>query len=103
MIPVRLLCCSSSTDQFGTALSYIFLKSQKGAMASNGDQLSEMKSPHDSSIQVANVNLEAGLVSEFYPIGCGDTKNDLADMQRLGKKQEFKVRIILSILHLTDH
>ena len=43
-------------------------------------------------------NPEAGLTGgdqvHLGAVGYGDTKNDLADMARLGKKQEFEVREI---------
>lgn len=50
------------------------------------------KGPYDSSSAETTGNPEAGLMSGSY----GDTQNDLADMMRLGKKQEFKVNIASS-------
>jgi hypothetical protein len=49
------------------------------------------KGPYDSSSAETTANPEAGLMSGSY----GDTQNDMADMMRLGKKQEFKVNTTL--------
>jgi len=59
-------------------------------MPSPKDQLYELKTPHDSTSSESQ-NPEAALVSEANAVQYGDTQNDLSDMQRLGKKQEFKV------------
>jgi len=59
------------------------------------DQVFKMKNPYDSSSKESTANPEAGLIREGFSEGYGDTQNDLADMQRLGKKQEFKVRALL--------
>jgi hypothetical protein len=54
-------------------------------MAATGNQAFEMKTPYDSSSKERISNPEVGLVDAAYPIGYGDTYNDQADMQRLGK------------------
>jgi len=41
---------------------------------------------------------EAGLTVHPDAIENGDTHNDLSDMQRLGKKQEFKVNTLTPLL-----
>jgi hypothetical protein len=56
-------------------------------MASSGGQVFEMKNPYDSSSGETITNLEVGLMGTLEEYG--DVKADLADMQRLGKKQEF--------------
>lgn len=47
-----------------------------------------MKSPYHSSSKESTRNPEAGLLNNSQRLGDGD----FADMQRLGKKQEFKAR-----------
>jgi hypothetical protein len=47
------------------------------------------KRPYDSSSRESNVNLEAGLIGNGTEFGLTDS--DFADMQRLGKTQEFNV------------
>lgn len=51
----------------------------------------EVKSPYDTSSSETNQNPEAALMADPHAVEFGDTKHDLNDMQRLGKKQEFKV------------
>jgi hypothetical protein len=50
----------------------------------------EAKEPFDDSNQVSLP--ETGTEMHTYEDGWGDTSNDLRDMRRLGKAQEFKVR-----------
>jgi hypothetical protein len=60
-------------------------------MASSGGQAFKMKNPHDSSSGETITNPEVGLMETLQEYG--DVKADLADMQRLGKKQEFDVGV----------
>jgi len=53
------------------------------------EKVIETKEPFDDSHQVSPP--ETGAL-HTYEDGWGDTSNDLRDMQRLGKAQEFKVR-----------
>lgn len=55
----------------------------------------DMKSRYDSASRESDRNPESGLMAEAYPVGHGD-KADYEDMQRLGKKQEFKVYSYIS-------
>lgn len=50
-----------------------------------------MKLPSDTISTKMRHDPEAGLTVHPDAIENGDTHNDLSDMQRLGKKQEFKV------------
>jgi len=59
-------------------------------MSSPKDQLYELKPPYDST-SYESQNPEIALISDPDAVHYGDTQNDLSDMQRLGKKQEFKV------------
>lgn len=52
------------------------------------------KGPYDSSSGESNVNPEAGLIGNGA--GFGLTDSDLADMQRLGKTQEFNVSFAIT-------
>jgi hypothetical protein len=56
------------------------------------------KGPYVSSSAETSGNPEAGLMNGSG----GDTQNDLADMMRLGKKQEFKVSFTF-ILSFNSH
>jgi hypothetical protein len=58
-------------------------------MAAKGDQVFKSEEKFDSSSVRSNLNLEVGLVMDRF--AHGDTQDDQADMQRLGKKQEFDV------------
>lgn len=60
-------------------------------MAATGSQIFETNNKYDSLSAETNANTEAGLIQDGALI-YGDTDADLADMQRLGKKQEFQVR-----------
>lgn len=50
----------------------------------------EMKNRYTSSLKEESGSPEHGLVHDVAP-AYGDTSNDLSDMHRLGKKQEFQV------------
>lgn len=63
-------------------------------MATQGATGVDVKSPYDSSSRESTRNPEAGLMADAYLISHED-KSDYADMQRLGKKQEFKAGIPL--------
>lgn len=68
-------------------------------MAAAGE-IYEMKGQYDSSSRETTGNPEAGLmVGQQVPaaVAYGDTKDDLADMARLGKKQEFEVQTNLGL------
>lgn len=71
-------------------------------MAATGAQVFETKNKYDSYSSETKANPEAGLVQDGVLI-YGDTDADLADMRRLGKKQEFRVRkplrMIIAIAH----
>jgi len=60
-------------------------------MALSGGQVFEMKNPYDSSSGETITNPGVGLMGTLQEYG--DIKADLADMQRLGKKQEFDVGV----------
>jgi hypothetical protein len=49
-----------------------------------------MKAKYDSSSAELNANPEVGLIMAEAVGAWGDTEADLADMQRLGKRHEFK-------------
>jgi hypothetical protein len=71
-----------------------FLTSRKKKIASqgaSGGSPFELKSPYDTSSSETNHNPEAALMADPHAVEFGDTRHDLNDMQRLGKKQEFKV------------
>ena len=61
----------------------------KEIMAAHGVQDVPMKGKKESSSEF-NVTPEVGLVMDDSAAVWGDTQADLADMQRLGKKQEFQ-------------
>lgn len=66
-------------------------------MAAAGE-IYEVKGQYDSSSRETTSNPGAGLMEapeDPGAVGFGDTKDDLADMARLGKKQEFEVMSIL--------
>jgi hypothetical protein len=62
-------------------------------MAPSGSQVFKMRNPYDSSSGEVITNPEVGLMGILQEYG--DTKADLADMQRLGKKQEFDVGVTI--------
>jgi len=55
-------------------------------------EMKDNKGPYNSSSAETTRNPEAGLMGGSY----GDTQQDLADMMRLGKKQEFKASTTMS-------
>jgi choline transport protein len=57
----------------------------------------ESKAPHQSSEELATKEVGS---SHIYDDVWGDTPHDIRDMQRLGKKQEFKVLCISAMCHL---
>ena len=59
----------------------------------------ELKGQYDSSSRETTGNPEAGLRGgkRDPAVAYGDTKDDLADMARLGKKQEFEVQTNLRL------
>jgi hypothetical protein len=57
----------------------------------------EPKVPHLTSEELATKEVGS---SHVYDDVWGDTPHDVRDMQRLGKKQEFKVLCISAICHL---
>ena len=59
-------------------------------MASTGNQLFEPKEQYDTA-SAETQDTEADLIRDPEAVQNGDTTNDLFDMLRLGKKQEFKV------------
>jgi hypothetical protein len=58
-------------------------------MTAKGDQVFNSEAKNDSSSVASNLNPEVGLITDKFAGAYGDTQADLADMQRLGKKQEF--------------
>lgn len=60
-------------------------------MADKGGQVFNSETKYDSSSVGSNLNPEVGLITDIFAGAHGDTQADLADMQRLGKKQEFNV------------
>jgi hypothetical protein len=52
----------------------------------------EMKGPYNSSSQESTADPNIVLLADPNAVTHGDVNNDAADMARLGKKQEFKVR-----------
>jgi hypothetical protein len=63
---------------------------RKEGMANKGGQVMNLEVKYDSSSGDTNLNPETGLITDRSWGAFGDTQADLADMQRLGKKQEFK-------------
>lgn len=59
-------------------------------MAAREDRFFAKNGTYESSSRESNANPEAGLMTGKTVPAYGDTKADLADMQRLGKKQEFE-------------
>lgn len=51
----------------------------------------EMKNRYSSSLKEQTASPEEGLMQDGGAVAYGDTSNDLTDMLRLGKKQEFQV------------
>ncbi|KAF8864083.1 amino acid transporter-like protein [Acephala macrosclerotiorum] len=59
-------------------------------MAAQGGKLFQKKDIFDTAFRESPANQEIGVIEDPTAVQYGDTQNDLADMQRLGKKQEFK-------------
>lgn len=57
----------------------------------------EMKNRYAASLNEKTANPESGLMQE-EAVAYGDTSNDLSDMHRLGKKQEFQVPFLAQSL-----
>jgi hypothetical protein len=60
-------------------------------MAAKGSQVINFDAKYESSSGETNLNAEVGLIADGFGGAYGDTQPDLAHMQRLEKKQEFKV------------
>jgi hypothetical protein len=64
-------------------------------MAAAGETY-QLKGQYDSSSRETTGTPKAGLIGRVpSAVGFGDAKDDLADMARLGKKQEFEASTIL--------
>jgi hypothetical protein len=61
-------------------------------IAAKGDKAFNLEAKYYSSSGGSNLNPEFGLITDKFGGAYGDTQTDLADIQRLGKKQEFNVR-----------
>jgi hypothetical protein len=71
------------------------LFSRLNDMATQKPVVEEVKGTYD--VQQENASPESASAHEA---GWGDKSQDMVDMQRLGKKQEFKVMIFLATLSL---
>jgi hypothetical protein len=56
-----------------------------------GETFEKEKGQFDTTSRESPIDQESAVLADPDALQYGDTQNDLVDMQRLGKKQEFKV------------
>jgi hypothetical protein len=87
---INVTPCSTLHSPSHTA--YPSLMPSKETMAATQEiQAITMQGKYDLSSTESNANLEVGLITDKFAGAYGDALADLADIQRLGKKQEFNV------------